>query len=267
MTSIVPLSFGSLLLAALLLLINGAVSVALRLGLERTLLVAAVRMVVQLMAVGVVLQLVFEQTSAWWALVVAAVMILVAALEVAARQQPRFHGLLTHGLGVVTLTLVAGLATLYTATTVIGVDAAMTPRYIIPILGMILGNTLTAVSLALSGLIDSARRDRAAIEIRLALGATWLEALAPPIRGALKTAMLPTINAMSVAGLVTLPGMMTGQILAGAPPAEAAMYQTMILFVISGAAGLAAAVAAFAAARLLTDDRHRLRLDRLAQEA
>ena len=76
--------------------------------------------------------------------------------------------------------------------------------------------------------------------------------------------MTPLLNTMSVAGIVTLPGMMTGQILAGADPAEAAKYQIMIMFVLSGAAGLGALAAAYAGVLLLTDARHRLRLDRLA---
>ena len=75
--------------------------------------------------------------------------------------------------------------------------------------------------------------------------------------------MMPLLNTMSVAGIVTLPGMMTGQILAGADPAEAAKYQIMIMFVLSGAAGLGALAAAYAGVLLLTDARHRLRLDRL----
>jgi putative ABC transport system permease protein len=80
----------------------------------------------------------------------------------------------------------------------------------------------------------------------------------------MRTAMTPLLNTMAVAGIVTLPGMMTGQILAGADPAEAAKYQIMIMFVLSGAAGLGALLAGLGGVLLLTDKRHRLRLDRLA---
>ena len=83
------------------------------------------------------------------------------------------------------------------------------------------------------------------------------------VRRALKTAMMPVINSMAVAGVVTLPGMMTGQILAGADPGDAAKSQIMIMFVISGAAGIGALLTALGATRLLSDPRHRLRLDRL----
>jgi putative ABC transport system permease protein len=124
--------------------------------------------------------------------------------------------------------------------------------------------TLTSVSLALQTLTEGAERERAAIEARIALGATRFEAFAPVLRRAIRTAMTPLLNTMSVAGIVALPGMMTGQILAGADPAEAAKYQIMIMFVLSGASGLGALAAAYGGVLLLTDARHRLRLDRLA---
>ena len=112
-------------------------------------------------------------------------------------------------------------------------------------------------------LTEGAERERAAIEARIALGATRFEAFAAVLRRAIRTAITPLLNTMSVAGIVTLPGMMTGQILAGADPAEAAKYQIMIMFVLTGAAGFGALAAAFGGVLLLTDARHRLRLDRL----
>jgi putative ABC transport system permease protein len=85
----------------------------------------------------------------------------------------------------------------------------------------------------------------------------------PILRGALATAMTPLLNSMAVAGVVTLPGMMAGQILAGADPGEAAKYQIMIMFVLAGAAALGALAAALGGVLLLTDARHRLRFERL----
>ena len=88
--------------------------------------------------------------------------------------------------------------------------------------------------------------------------------IACPLRRAMRTAVTPLVNQMSVAGIVTLPGMMTGQILAGADPAEAAKYQIMIMLVLTGAAGLGALAATLGGCLMLSDGRHRLRLDRLA---
>ena len=250
-------------LAALLLIINGAISIVFGLGIGRALAIAAVRMVVQLLLVGTVLRFVFLQSSWPLTLLVALVMIGVAGFEVAHRQSPRILGWWTYGLGGATLLLVGGLATLYAVGGIVGSRPWYEPRTLLPILGMVLGNTLTGVSLALATVIDLARREARSIEARLALGATRWVAFGDVSRQALRTALLPTINAMSVAGVVTLPGMMTGQILAGADPELAARYQIMILLVIAGASGLGALAATFGGAWLLTDSRHRLRLDRL----
>ena len=102
-------------------------------------------------------------------------------------------------------------------------------------------------------------------EKRVALGAGRLEALREPLRASLTAGLMPMLNAMAVTGIVSLPGMMTGQILAGVDPVEAAKYQIMIMFVIAGSAALAAMCAAFGAVLLVTDARARLRRDRLLQ--
>jgi putative ABC transport system permease protein len=146
----------------------------------------------------------------------------------------------------------------------IGPQPWYAPRYVLPILGMVLASTLTSVSLALQTLTEGAERERDAIEARIALGATRFEAFSALLRRALGAAITPLLNMMSLAGMVTLPGMMTGQILAGADPVEAAKYQIVIMFVLAAASGLGALFVAYGGVLLLTDSRHRLRLDRLA---
>ena len=261
--STVELSGVDLVLAAVLLLINGVISLVFGLRLEGRLAIAALRMTVQLAAVGFVLKFVFAQTSPWWTLLIALVMVVVAGYEAVQRHERRLAGWWAYGLGNMTLLLVGGFATLYAVLAVIGPQPWYAPRYVLPILGMVLGNTLTSISLALQTLTEGAERERGAIEARIALGATRFEAFADVLRRAIVTAMTPLLNTMSVAGIVSLPGMMTGQILAGADPAEAAKYQIMIMFVLSGASGLGALAAAYGGVLLLTDARHRLRLDRL----
>jgi len=262
--SYIDLSATDLALAALLLTVNGAISIAFRLGLAISFAVAAVRMGVQLAAVGFVLNFIFAQTSPLWTLLIVFVMVLVAGYELVQRQERPFRSWLAYGLGNATLLLVGGLATVYAVVLVVHPSPWYAPRYIVPILGMVLGNTLTSCSLAPQALTEGAVRERAAIEARIALGATRIEAFGTVLRRALNTAITPLLNVMNVAGIVSLPGMMTGQILAGANPAEAAKYQIMIMFVLTGASGLGAFAAAFGGVLLLTDARHRLRLDRLA---
>ena len=111
---------------------------------------------------------------------------------------------------------------------------------------------------------DGIERERGAIEARIAQGGTRFEAFAPLLRRAMRTATTPLLNVMSMAGMVTLPGMMTGQILAGADPIEAARYQIVLVFVLAGAAGLGAFAAALGGILIISDRRHRVRLDRLA---
>ena len=262
--SYVELSALDLGLAALLLVINGAISLAFGLRFGTNLVFAAVRMAVQLIAVGLVLKFVFAQGSPLWTLLVALVMALMAAFELSRGQERRLGARLAQGLGSATLLVVGGLATLYATAAVIGPDPWYAPRYVLPIFGMVLGNMLTSVSLALRSLAEGAERERTAIEARIALGGSRLEAFAGVVRHAVRLATTPLLNAMSVAGIATLPGVMAGQILAGADPAEAAKYQIVIMLVMSAASALGAVAAALGGVLLLTDGRHRLRLDRFA---
>jgi putative ABC transport system permease protein len=128
---------------------------------------------------------------------------------------------------------------------------------------MILGNCMTGIGLGLNTLTTSLASRRASVEAQLMLGATRRVATAPVTREALRSALMPVINSMSVTGVVSLPGMMTGQILGGVPPAEAVKYQILVMFLIAGGTGLGAVTAVLGGVFRLTDARHRLRLDRL----
>src|SRR5947208_9295432 len=116
---------------------------------------------------------------------------------------------------------------------------------------MILGNTMTGIGLGLDLLVNGAVRERAAVEACLALGGTRYQALLPVMRDALRSGFMPTINGMAAIGLVSLPGMMTGQILAGVEPVDAVKYQLLIMFLIAGGTGLGTLAAVLGGARLL----------------
>ena len=252
-----------LALPALLLVLNGALSVALRLGLERQLAVAALRMVVQLMLIGYVLAALFALASPIWTAGAALVMVVFAGREIAARQArplAKGRGL---ALGTGCALAAAGSVTALALLTQVRPDPWYDPRYALPLLGMVLGNTMTGIALGLDALTTGAVRDRAAVEARLALGATRHEALLPVARAALRIGLMPIVNSMAAAGVVSLPGMMTGQILAGVEPTEAAKYQLLVMFLIAGGTGLGTVAAVFGGVHLLTDERHRLRLDRV----
>ena len=245
-------------------LLNGLLSVWLSLGIARQLLVAAVRMVVQLAAVGAVLTLLFNVASLPWTLAMALLMVLFAGREIMARQTRRITGWWGYGLGTATMSIGAAMVTLAALLGSLQPEPWYDPRYAIPLFGMVLGNAMTGISLGLDTLTTAVVRDRAAIETRIALGATRVEALRPTMREAMRRGLMPMINSMAATGVVFLPGMMTGQILAGIDPAQAVKYQLLIMFLIAGATGLGLLTAVVGGAWRLTDHRHRLRPDRLA---
>jgi putative ABC transport system permease protein len=261
--SYIALNDLDLALAALLVVLNGGLSLALHLGLERQLAIATLRMIVQLLLVGLVLEVLFSLVSPLWTGLAALAMLLFAGREIMARQERRLTGFWAYGLGTSCMLVAATLVTMFALVVQVSPDPWYHPRYSLPLLGMVLGNTMTGISLGLHTLTTGLTRDRAAVEARLALGATRYEAVLPVSRAAMRTALMPIINSMAATGLVALPGMMTGQILAGADPVQAVKYQILVMFLIAGGTGLGAMSAVMAAGHRLTDARHRLRLDRL----
>ena len=262
----IQLSYGDLVLPALLVVMNGALSIALHLKLERQLIIATVRMFVQLVLVGYVLTFLFATVSPFWTALAAIIMVLFASREIVARQKRRLKGVWTYGLGAACTLMAAGTVTIFALLTQLHPDPWYHPRYALPLLGMILGNTMTGIGLGLDVLTNGLVRERAAVEAHLALGATRYQALLPVIRDALRSGFMPTINGMAAIGLVSLPGMMTGQILAGVEPADAVKYQLLIMFLIAGGTGLGTLAAVIGGGYRLTDHRHRLRLDRISSE-
>ena len=262
----IQLSYSDLALPALLVVMDGVLSLVLNLKLEKQLAIATVRMVVQLVLVGYLLTFLFAAVSPLWTALAAFIMIVFASREIVARQKRRLPGVWKYGLGAGCTLLAAGTVTMFALLTQLRPDPWYHPRYSLPLLGMILGNTMTGISLGLDVLTNSLARERAAVEACLALGGTRYQALLPIIRDALRSGFMPIMNSMASIGLVSLPGMMTGQILAGVEPVDAAKYQLLIMFLIAGGTGLGTLVAVMGGARLLTDHRHRLRLDRIASD-
>lgn len=258
--SLSPLDLG---LAALAVLILAASTQLMQLGVARSLLIAATRTAAQLALVGVLLDVVFAQRSLLWVAIMGVAMVLLAGREAAARQTHRFTRGYGFAAGTVAMFLSSMTTTVAALVIVIRVQPWYTPQYAIPLLGMLLGNTMTGIAIAMDRLTGDAAREAGVIEARLILGATASQAIAAIRRDAMRAGMIPMLNAMAAAGLISLPGMMTGQILAGSPPLEAVKYQILIMFLIASGTGFGTLVAVSLGARRLFDERHRLRLDRL----
>lgn len=259
----VALSTTDLAIASVLVLASAALSVVLSLGVARPLLVSAVRLVVQLILVGLLLRVVFASASVVVTAGVTVLMLAAASREVGARSRRRLRGVWQYGVGALAVTA----ATLPMAAVTLATALRPVPwydaRHAIPLVGIILGTIMNAGSLALNTIFSAVDRERNAIEARLTLGATREEAFRPLLRQAVLAGIIPTTNQMAAAGIITLPGIMTGQVLAGMDPLAAAKYQILLMFVLASAGTLGSVVAAYGALRRLTDDRHRLRLDRM----
>jgi putative ABC transport system permease protein len=260
----VELGWPQLAIAASLVVVNGLVSLWLRLGLGRRLLVASLRTVVQLVLLGFVLVAVFEWQNALGVAAIAAGMVLLAARESVRRTGRSYAGIQRDSL--CSLALVGGATTVLATAVIIRVDPWWEPRYLIPLLGMVLGNGLTGISLGLERCLRELDEGRARVEVLLALGATRWEAARAPVAEAVRGGMVPILNSMAVVGLVTIPGMMTGQLLGGVSPLIAARYQILVMFLIASATAGGVTAAVWFCVRSLFDDAHRLRLDRLRRE-
>ncbi|WP_446442734.1 ABC transporter permease [Psychrobacter sp. 1176_08] len=224
------LTYSDIALASSLIIIVIVLSWRLRLQLTKTLLMAAVRTVVQLSFIGLILAWIFAREQWYEVLVILTIMTLIAGSAAKNRVKRHYKGLFTD-----TLLAVSASAILVTAIAIVmilQVQPWYTPQFIIPILGLILGNSLTAISLTSNQLIEAFHEQQGRIEMMLSLSARPFEAVHDPIRSAIINGMTPTLNSMLVVGIVSLPGMMTGQILAGADPTQAVRYQIVTMFLI-----------------------------------
>lgn len=261
--NIEPLSAFDLGLASLLVIALGIVQFLMGLGLQRALIIGTIRMTLQLLLIGLVLKALFASVHLTWIGLIALVMLALAGHEVSARQKRPIKGWQGYLIGLTSMGVTAAIITIFALTVIISPEPWYTPQYAIPLLGMILGNTMTGIGLALNHLTQTAWSNRSRIEARLLLGQTATQAMSEVRTEAVRSGLIPTLNMLAAAGLISLPGMMTGQILAGAPPMEAVSYQILIMLLITAATGFGSLLAVHLGSKRLFDERQRLRLERL----
>lgn len=240
---------------ASVVLVGIAAAVAWRqsLGVTREMLIAAARAGVQLVAVGAILGLLFVHAGVLGALAWVAAMVAVAG-QVAARR----------GKGVPKAAMAATIGIATGAASTVGVLLILRvitaeARVIVPVGGMVVSGAMTASAITLRRLRELAKDERPQVEARLALGLPGDQAFNPQLRSALRTALIPNIDGTKVVGLISLPGAMTGLILAGVPPLTAIRYQVVVMWMLLAAAALSALVTARFSQRALFDPAHRLR--------
>lgn len=255
------ISYAQLAFATCLMAINVGISIAFRLNLSRSLAIASIRMVVQLLAIGFVLEWLFERRNPWLIVAIALLMAGVAGRAALGRTKWHFAG--TYWNSLISILLAAAVVTSWTIGVVVRVEPWYDPQYLIPLIGMVLGNALNGISLGLDRFVQGLIDRQSHVETLLALGATRWEAARQQIQDAVRTGMIPITNSMMVMGLVSLPGMMTGQILAGASPIDAVRYQIAIVFAIASGTALGTFGVVLLAFNRLLSPTHQLRLDRV----
>jgi putative ABC transport system permease protein len=244
-------------IAGALVLVGLAMGIARwqKLGLEKDLLIAIVRAFVQLIAIGYALQFIFDTQNPWWTLLVVTIMVGVAGYTAGQRGKgvPRSYP-------IATLSVIIGTVLTLGLLVILKVFP-FEPRYIIPIAGMVVGNSMTATGVVMLRMRDDVKIQRAEIEAALALGATQRQAATPQMKRALTTGMAPLIDRTKTVGLIALPGAMTGMILAGASPLEAVQLQIIVMYMLIGAVAFSGLTATFLTYRQFFTRAHQLVLN------
>ena len=221
-----------LLLALVFILAAGAASLYHGLRLEKDLLVGTVRTFAQLFLLGYVLKFIFQLNAMWPVMAVFLFMTVFAVRIIRSRipeKQVAFFWPMLFSMSISYL-----LAAILITGLVVGAKPWWKPQYFIPLSGMLIGNSMNAVAISLDRLLGDFKKKRLEVEMMLSLGADYREASREMVRGAMRAGMIPAINSMMAVGVVFIPGMMTGQILAGADPLMAIRYQIVIMVMLVG---------------------------------
>jgi putative ABC transport system permease protein len=245
-------SWGAVAVSGLLVVVAVAIAGWQKLGISRDIVIAAVRALVQLVAVGAVLAWIFAHAGIAGALLWIAVMAVIAANESRRRGAglPRAYVSALVGIGVGTLSTLGVL--------LLGGVISTEPQVLVPIGGMVVSGAMQASSLTLTSLRRSARENRSAVEAALSLGLPADQAFAREMRTAVRTALVPTVDQTRVVGLISLPGTMTGLIIAGVDPLQAIRYQIIVMYMLLAAWAVSALVTGRVAQGAMFDDAQRL---------
>lgn len=256
------LSWANVALGFSFIIFNAVVSTSFNLGVGNSLISASLRCIAQLAIVGLLLQRVFETNNPWAVAGIAFLLNFLGTVEaVANKSKKRFDHMF--------ISVLASMLGSTIPVSIIGTRYAMAvepfwkPEQYIPIVGMLCGNTISGVVVAVTHVLKELCDNRDRIETYLAFGASRFEACTPIAREALRVALTPTINQMSVIGIISIPGMMTGAILGGSSVSQAAKLQMIIMFMISASTALAAIVTTMVSLATVVDNDHRVRPDRV----
>ncbi|MGE6517210.1 ABC transporter permease [Lysinibacillus sphaericus] len=243
------MTYTALFLTLIFVLIPLLLSKALKLGLEKDTIIATIRSIIQLLAVGYILKLVFDTGSIIFILLMVALMIIVATLNTRKKGE---------GIRGITWKIAITLVVVEIVTQGVLIGFGIIPataQYIIPISGMLIGNSMVLSILFLNRFTAEITSHQNEIELILSLGGTPKQAIHRQLISAIKASMIPTIESQKTIGLVQLPGMMSGQIIGGADPIQAVQFQLLIIFAILTTATLSSIMIGFLSYPVLFNER------------
>jgi putative ABC transport system permease protein len=256
--AVIDITLGRLVLGLLFVLAAGLSSLYFALRLERDLFIGTIRTFVQLSLLGYALKVIFNLDHAVFVLAVFGFMIFFAALTIRNRIQERQVSFFWPVF--VSMLLSFAVVSYVVTGVVIGVKPWWKPQYFLPLGGMVIGNSMNAIAVALERLLGELRSKRQELEMKLSLGATYQEASQETVRHAVRAGMIPAVNSMMAAGVVFIPGMMTGQIVAGADPLMAIRYQIVVMVMLVGSTTIGSLLVVLLVRKYCFNSSHQLRL-------
>ena len=252
MGSFNALSNESLLMATVLIAMAVIVSYQQKMRLEVEILHSALRAVVQLVVVGYVLHFIFGADHPLFTGGILLVMLISAAINGGKRGSGIKHASWIAGISI-------GIGAVLTLAVLLGANVlSFTPYQMIPVGGMVMSGAMVAVGLCFRQITTSFKSRQQEIQIKLALGATPMQACKAILRAALVVSLQPTIDSAKTLGIVSLPGMMTGLILAGMSPMEAIKYQIIVIFMSFSTISIAIAIAGYLSCRQFFNPKEQL---------
>lgn len=248
------LNIYSLLIASSLVIVSIFISHSQKLKLEKEIIIGVIRTVIQLTLVGYVLNYVFGLKSYAFTTLLMLFMIFNASMNA------RKRGSNIHNVLLISFVSIGAGTIITLGVLVLSKSIKYEPYSVIPVSGMVIGNAMVAIGLCYKQLNINFKNYRDEIETKLSLGAEILPSSMHIIRDAMKTGMIPTIDSTKTLGIVSLPGMMTGLILAGTPPIEAIKFQIMVTFMLLATTSISAFLACFMSYRSFFNKRKQLSL-------
>lgn len=242
----------SIILSVILVLISLYVGWKEKLGVDKEIIVAVIRAIIQLTIVGYILKYVFKINN--WLLTVAIMIFIIFNAAYNAKQR---SNKLPGAMWISLLAIFIGTGVSISVVILTG-SIKFIPMQVVPITGMMAGKSMVAVGLCYRNMNTYFKDRKEQVMEKLSLGATPLLASKDIIRDSIKTGIQPTIDSAKTLGLVSLPGMMSGLIFAGVDPVLAIKYQIMITFMLLSNASLAAIIACYCAYKKFYNSRDQL---------